>query len=193
MTRGWRSGILRGGGIGPPPLVVKLGGSLLTRRGWGRDVTSLLASLPAPRVLVVGGGAPVDGLRAIDRAEPLPPARAHGLAIELMGLTARIAASVLNVPLVSAPTDGTAATAVLDAAAWLEASGRLDTLPVGWHVTSDSIAAVVADSCAAGLVLAKTVPPPGDDLERLAVSGWIDAWFPTAAGPLTHIAWAAPE
>lgn len=193
MTAAWRRGVLRDLGAVGAPLVVKLGGSLLTRVGWAEEVTALLESLPAPHVIVTGGGPVVDGLRAIDRAESLPADLVHRLAIDCMGQTARVVAAALGRPLVSAPDATDRATTVLDTPAWLTATGRFDALPVGWHVTSDSIAALVAATHGGGLVLVKSVPPPHDDVGRLAETGWIDAWFPTAARPLTRIEWAAPD
>lgn len=193
MTVPWRRGVLRdrGGPAAPRPVIVKLGGSLLGRTGWGDEVRALVATLPAPRVLVVGGGLLVDGLRAIDAAGPQPAALVHGLAIECMRITARLVAATLGAPLVVEATDATPA-AVLDAPAWLAGADRFDRLPVGWHVTSDSIAAAVAAELDAGLVLAKSVPPSHGDIERLAATGWVDGYFPTASRPLSRIEWAAP-
>lgn len=192
MTAAWRRGVLRDTGAAAGPLVVKLGGSLLTRVGWAAEVTALLESLVAPLVIVTGGGPIVDGLRVIDRVEALPADLVHRLAVDCMGQTARVVAAALCRPLVSGPEARHVPTAVLDTPAWLAATGRCDALPVGWHVTSDSIAALVAAAHGGGLMLVKSVPPPDDGVERLAETGWVDAWFPTAARPLAHIAWAAP-
>lgn len=194
MSHTWRRGILRGADPSDAALlVVKLGGSLLTRPRWARDVATLLADVAPRSVLVVGGGPLVDGLRAIDRAAPQPADLVHRLAIDCMGLTARLAASALGLPLVVDTRAVEARAAVLDAPAWLGRDGRLDRLPIGWQATSDSIAALAATELGAGLVLLKSVPPPhGAELGRLAATGWVDDWFPHAAAPLTHVAWAAP-
>ncbi|MFM9059717.1 MAG: hypothetical protein ACKOSQ_11450 [Planctomycetaceae bacterium] len=193
MTATWHRGVLRdhGGDAESRPLIVKIGGSLLGRTGWADAVRALVASLPAPRVLVVGGGAIVDGLRTIDAAEPQPPDVVHRLAIDCMAITARLVAASLGAPIVAEPA-GAAATAVLDAPVWLAHVDRFARLPVGWHVTSDSIAALVAAELGATLLLVKSVAPPHDDIGRLAATGWVDAWFPTAARGLAHVAWAAP-
>lgn len=190
---GWRRGTLRGGGAACRPLVVKLGGSLLVRPAWDRDVARLLDGIPAPRLLVVGGGPLVDGLRAVDGAVPLPPALVHRLAIDCMGQTARLVAAALDIPLVAEPGADGPPTAVLDAPRWLDHAGRLARLPVGWEVTSDSIAALVAATHAAGLLLAKSVAPPHDDVDQAAAAGWVDDHFPTAARDLAWIGWAAVE
>lgn len=192
MTAAWLRGTLRGVETQNASLVVKLGGSLLTTGDWPGTVATLLASLPSPRLLVTGGGPLVDGLRSIDRARPLPPELVHHLAIECMGHTARMVATALDVPLTAEAGVAGASTAVLDCPAWLARDGRLDRLPVGWHVTSDSIAAVVAAEHDVSLLLVKSVPPPHDDIERLAACGWVDEWFRSASRPLAAIGWAAP-
>jgi hypothetical protein len=78
----------------------------------------------------------------------------------------------------------------------LARDGRGLSLPSGWQVTSDSIAARVADVHGAGLLLVKSRPPPcpesGDPLGMLAAAGWVDDYFPEAAGKLGEIRWAAP-
>lgn len=195
MNHGWRWGILRGTAApSASPVVMKVGGSLLARTDWAREVATLLDTVALPRVVVVVGGGPlVDGLRAIDRAAPQPAALVHRLAIDCMGITARLAAAALALPLTTEPRAVGPRAAVLDAPGWLNHAGRADRLPIGWQVTSDSIAALVAAEFGAGLVLLKSVPPPrGADLARLAAAGWVDDWFPHAAAPLAHVAWAAP-
>jgi aspartokinase-like uncharacterized kinase len=189
MTAGWRHGVLRGGAEIRPagPLIVKLGGSLLARTAWATTIVDLLAEQIRPHLLVVGGGPVVDGLRAIDAAAPQPAAAMHWWAIEAMGITARIVAEALGLPLVRSPSG--AAQGVLDVPAWLRGDA---SLPIGWHVTSDSIAAVAARAAGAGLLLVKSVPPPADDLATAAAAGWVDPHFPAVAADLDQITWAAP-
>lgn len=192
MTASWWRGVLRGDDAPAAPLVVKLGGSLLASADWPRAVALLLDALPAPRLIVTGGGPIVDGLRTIDDAWPLPADLTHGLAIACMGHTARVVATALDVPITDAPEPAGPTTSVLDTPAWLSRDSRLEGLPVGWHVTSDSIAATVATACGGGLLLMKSVAPPEDDLGRLATVGWVDAFFPAAARTVPWIGWAAP-
>ncbi|MCX7402117.1 MAG: hypothetical protein NTY87_03210 [Planctomycetia bacterium] len=215
-TNDWQMGVLRGNALenellhAQRSLVLKLGGSLLAHAAWPRLVTNLLQSLPQrPLFVIVGGGAIVEGLRAIDAAAPQPSDVMHALAIHAMGLTARLVARVLGLPLVEAlpeggPTLGLLGAAsteprcrVLDVPAWLASSKRAASLPVGWHVTSDSIAAHATTLCNGDLLLAKSVPPPpcpGNRLELtwLAKAGWVDHHFHEAAVPLASIGWAAP-
>jgi hypothetical protein len=150
---------------------------------------------------VIGGGAIVDGLRTIDAAAPQRADAIHSLAIDLLGTTARLVARALGLPLVVVPGEDPAA--VLDVPRWLAAADRhgaperRSRLPVGWHVTSDSIAALVAREIGGDLLLAKRVaPPPSADrdwLTELARGGWVDDHFPTTAAGLSRIAWTAPE
>jgi len=198
MTQHWQRGLLRpvaSGVAAAMPgagVVVKLGGSLLARPAWPAAVQALCAELERPTLLVVGGGPVVDGLRTIDAVAALPTAVTHRLAIDALGLTARTVASAIGVPLTAHPHD-TPGTAVLDTPRWLD-DGRLDALPVGWHVTSDSIAALVALRLRRPLILAKSVPPPSSttDLSALAHAGWIDPCFPAIATAVAWIEWAAP-
>lgn len=195
MTAGWLRGVIRSTtGAAVPQTVVKFGGSLLVRRTWRDELRSLVADCVGPTTIVIGGGPLVDGLRAIDAASPCPVEVMHRLAIDAMGITARLAAEAASLKLAAEPTDAAGAV-VLDAAAWLSQAGRYDDLPVGWHVTSDSIAAAVATACSAALLLAKSVPPPESrgSLASLAQAGWVDDYFPSVAADLERIEWAVPE
>lgn len=192
MSAGWHRGVLRPG-TAPAATVVKFGGSLLLRPTWPDDLRAIVAACPGSPIVVVGGGPVVDGLRAIDVAAPGHDAAMHRLAIDALAITARLAADVVALPVAEDPA--AAGGGILDVPSWLAASGRLGGLPVGWHVTTDSIAAVVAASCGAGLLLVKSVPPPAaaGDLAALAEHGWVDGHFPVAAAPLGRIEWAAPD
>lgn len=185
-------------------MVIRFGGSLLERVDWPEFAASLLDGPtlfgPAgrPRTIVVGGGSVVEGLRDIDRTRPLDLRLMHRLAIEGMGITARMVAAMLGLPLVTRPA---ARHAVLDMAGWLAAEpARAAAIPASWSVTSDSLAAVVAATVAGDLLLVKSVPPPlpqgppgAPSLESLATLGWVDGWFPEAAAGLARIGWVAPS
>jgi aspartokinase-like uncharacterized kinase len=188
--------VLRSTGAPAPHEIIKLGGSLLVMPDWPTRVAELVRDRAAirPVLIVVGGGAIVDGLRAIDAAAPQDAALVHELAIGLMGTTARLVADAIAAPLVTDQAEASAA--VLDVPRWLSCDGRLRGLPVGWNVTSDSIAASIAAATHADLLLVKRVPPPdsthAERLESLVRSGWIDGGFSLAAAGLTRITWAAP-
>jgi aspartokinase-like uncharacterized kinase len=195
----------RGVVAGPAaPLVVRFGGSLLERADWPELAASLfdgptfVGAVGGTRTIVVGGGSVVEGLRSIDRTRPVDPRLSHRLAIDGMGITARLVASRLGLPLVTRPIDRHA---VLDMAGWLAAeAARSEGIPAAWSVTSDSLAAVVAAAHGGDLLLVKSVPPPLPEgasgppsLESLAASGWVDGWFPEAAARVARIGWAAPS
>lgn len=195
MTAGWMRGVIRGQEKPAiSPTVIKFGGSLLGRAWWPDELRALLADFSGATTIVVGGGAVVESLRAIDRACPRPVGVMHRLAIEAMGVTARLVADAVALPLFAEPTRDDRVV-VLDAAAWLSHEGRYDDFPAGWQVTSDSIAAGVASASAATLLLVKSVPPSSStgDLVSLARQGWVDDHFPVAAAGLARIAWAVPE
>ena len=161
MTKTWLQGIIQpttahsvGAGV-----VVKFGGSLLTRSAWPDDLVALLTVLEAP-LLVIGGGPVVDGLRAIDAACPRPAALMHHLSIEAMRLTARIVAEAIGLPIVDSVASLPTGPAILEAAVWLKSNSSGCQLPHSWQVTSDSIAATVAAAIQRDLLLAKSVPPP---------------------------------
>ena len=151
----WLSGIVQSaedvshGSIAPLQpsgrLVVKMGGSLLERADWPELARSLVCELAGrPLTVVVGGGAVVDGLRAIDRVARRPTLLMHSLAIDGMGLTARLVADALGFPFGGMQTLACDTTSrVLDVAAWMAHNHMCHALPSGWDVTSDSIAAAI--------------------------------------------------
>ncbi len=182
----WRRGILRAGEP-RPTTVVKFGGSLLARADWQRLLRSLVGTCHGRTIaLVVGGGATVDSIRRIDAAASFDAAVSHRLAIDAMGITARLVADSTGWPL-AVDLPASASPCVVDVPAWLDAAGRFARLPAGWHVTSDSIAAFIAAETDGNLLLTKTVPPPEVDSK-----GWVDEWFATAAIDVGRIEWVAP-
>lgn len=197
MNARWTGGVLRATRAAGTCDVIKVGGSLLTLPTWPDLVEELVRDRAAGRsvIIVVGGGPIVEGLRVLDAAVRGDPALMHGLAIDLMGTTARLVAATLGLPLRC--DDSGMAQAVLDVPRWLAAEGRLARLPQGWHVTSDSIAAFVASETDGDLLLAKRAPPPpchrDEPFAALARAGWVDESFPTAAARLSRIAWAVPN
>jgi aspartokinase-like uncharacterized kinase len=173
--------------------VIKLGGSLLDWPQLPVRLHRWLAGQPsAANVLIVGGGPIVEGLRTIDRAQRLSAAAAHWLAIDAMSLTARVLVELLpGAALIETLRDVEVAKSdqlfVLDVAPLLRAEqGSHTALPESWDVTSDSIAAHVAHRLqAAELVLLKsTAAPDAASAEVLSAAGYVDAYFPQAAGEL---------
>lgn len=179
-----------------PTRVIKLGGSLLEDPHLrSRFAIWLARQIPANNVVVVGGGGLVDALRAIDRAQQLATTHSHALAIDAMSVTARLAATLLELPCIdrrSGLADLAGATAILDVRLFiLEEEPELEgePIPSSWQVTSDSIAARLADALrATELVLLKsTLPPPGATLEEASDAEYVDAYFPHAAARVPQV------
>jgi 5-(aminomethyl)-3-furanmethanol phosphate kinase len=170
--------------------VVKVGGGL------GDDaLPGLCAALGElgerhPLLIVPGGARFADAVRETDRRFGLGAATSHRMAILAMEqfgwlLSELIPGAVRRADL--AHVGAGRATVLLPSAL------PLDGLPASWDVTSDSIAAWVADRAGAGrLVLVKGVdglfadwPPRGEPLARLTVaelaalrSGGVDEYVP---------------
>jgi aspartokinase-like uncharacterized kinase len=182
--------------------VVKVGGAL----GRGADDDALRAWCTTlgelggrhPLLVVPGGGGFADAVREADRRFGLPAAASHRMAIlgmEQFGwlLSELIPHAVRCADLARARELAARQTAVL-----MPASLPLDALPASWQVTSDSIAAWVADEAGAGrLVLVKEVdglfadwPAREEPLAHLTVAEFaalraagraagVDAYLPT--------------
>ena len=198
MTPHWIRGCLRQSNVGdaPEPLVLKIGGSLLSWSDWPRRLDRLIAGFgDIPLVIVVGGGAVVDGLRQIDAAAPQQDRLMHELALDGMHLLAQIVSRSTGLQLSTNP-ERTRAACILDVPTWLLTQDRSTSLPASWDVTSDSIAARVAGAYDAALMLAKSTPPPaawsGTTFASLVETGWVDRFFPQAAAGVRTISWTAP-
>jgi aspartokinase-like uncharacterized kinase len=162
--------------------VVKIGGGLV--RGAGDDALRALCNTLGdlgrrhPLLVVPGGAGFADAVREADRRFRLRAASSHRMAVlgmEQFGwlLSELIPRAVRCADLARAQELVAGQTTVL-----LPAGLPLDELPASWRVTSDSIAAWVADQAGAGrLVLVKEVdglfadwPVGGEPLARLTVA-----------------------
>jgi 5-(aminomethyl)-3-furanmethanol phosphate kinase len=170
------------------PVVVKLGGSLFDLPDLGTRLESWLRALDCSDViLVAGGGAAADVIRAMDRVHGLGEEKSHWLAVESLGLTTSLLMALMppTLPLYHLGDPEPAAQpsyAVQDLysfARWDE--GRPGCLPHRWDVTSDSLAARVAEVIGEGeLVLLKSVTiPPEMDWAEASRRGFVDGYFPT--------------
>jgi 5-(aminomethyl)-3-furanmethanol phosphate kinase len=171
--------------------VLKIGGGL------GDDALSALCNTLGelgarhPLLVVPGGAGFADAVREADRRFGLRAAASHRMAILGMEQFGWLLSELI--PGAERCTDlarvSAGRTTVL-----LPAALPLDPLPASWEVTSDSIAAWVADQAGAGrLVLVKEVdglyadwPPRGEPLARLTVAelaarrtGGVDEYLPT--------------
>lgn len=185
-----------------PWRVVKLGGSLL-------DWTDLVTAWPAwyrsqaPRrtALVVGGGELAEAIRRADALFNLDERLAHQLCVEGMRLNALWVARLFSTPEL---WDGDPALRPaaqddplwieplwIDPVAWLAGHERRaegQPLPYGWRVTSDSIAARLAEVLGAEeLVLLKSCLPATGDPAGWARESLVDGHFTVAAASLSAI------
>ncbi len=179
--------------------VVKIGGSLFDLPDLADRIHEWLANQsPGCNVLIAGGGPLVDEVRRWHDTHPIDEEVAHWMCIDLMSVTARLLHSSLSdtsltddiLDLRHRPVQP--ACVVFDSAHWLrdqEPASRGRQLPIGWQVTSDSIAARLAKVLdAAELVLMKSSLPTNDcDLHGLADAGYVDEAFPILASGLRSL------
>ena len=180
-------------------VVVKLGGSLL---GWEEFPRRLDAYLGIARdekiVIVVGGGRAADFIRALDSMHGIGEKRSHGLALRSLDLTAHIvAALVSDLTVVERPEALAEAwergTIPVLAPRWfVETVDRRcgDPLPESWRVTTDSIAARVAEWLGAGELRLMKSTGLNEPLSRLAAAqtGLVDAAFPEVSRSVRKVA-----
>ena len=174
-----------------PLRVVKLGGSLLGYDQLREQLSAWLHLQPTmTTVLIVGGGPLVDAIRRLDAVHGLGDAAAHWAAIDALGVTARVVAELFpEFALVDELADIESRqdhTMIVNLSQVLKDNGAECELPWSWDVTSDSIAAWVAQATRSDeLVLLKSdLLRAGHDLEKLAAEGYVDAYFPRAASDL---------
>jgi aspartokinase-like uncharacterized kinase len=169
------------------PVVVKVGGSLFDLPDLGKRLEKWLESLGCSDViLAAGGGVAADVVREMDRVHKLGEEKSHWLALESLGLTTSLLMALappsLRLYRLGEPGPDGRSFAVQDLhafACWDE--GRPGCLPHRWDVTSDSLAARVAEVIGEGeLVLLKSVTiPPDMDWAEASRRGYVDGYFPT--------------
>jgi len=187
------------------PHVVKLGGSLLSAATTPALLNDWLerAGRTHPgehRILIVGGGEPVDWLRRVDRQNPLGDTTAHWAAIALMDANAQVAAGWRPGAILTndwhklQQRGGAPGETIFAAGPFLRNCEPLSpgtTLPVGWQVTSDCIAARVAVLLDARLTLLKSreveLPTSKADWVQLANKGFVDEFFPELVEALDRV------
>lgn len=177
--------------------VIKVGGSLL-------DWPPLPAALrhwlepqpPAFNVLLCGGGNFGGAIRQADRDFSLGEDFSHWLCIDVMSITARLFTQAAHLPMVTNydelltfRADRKPKSVVFDAAQFLrdrEPQLPGHRLPHDWSVTSDSIAARLAEVLPADeLVLLKSSDPPPGSVTEFVAAGYVDRQFSaySAIGP----------
>lgn len=182
--------------------VVKLGGSLLDygrllpqwRRWWEK-------SGGVSTVLVVGGGTRVDLLRDEHSAGRRTEEATHWLAIQRMGENARWFAKLLGAGaerLLVRRLDAIAGRCGVEHLTIVEPlelmrhdepSSPGTPLPCSWDVTSDSIAARIAQmlDCGELTLLKSSLPGAVSTYTGAARAGYVDRFFPTAAGGFQQV------
>ncbi len=165
-----------------PATIVKVGGSLYDLPDLGPRLSRWLDACSSPVMLVPGGGSFAAAVRELDRIHQLGEERAHWLAIQAMSQAARFLATLLPrgelaLTLAACPAISRAGQiAVLDVASFCAADERL---PHSWDVTSDAIAARIAQvSGARRLILLKSVGLEGGlSWQEAARRGLVDPAF----------------
>jgi aspartokinase-like uncharacterized kinase len=188
-----RAPVTRLSELNEQPVVLKLGGSLLTCADLMDRLQSAIRLLaPLPVLIIVGGGTGADLLRDLERRFHVRAEKSHWDAIATMTSNARMLCRMSgSLRLVANRTEAAEVwagntVAVLDASAFLKDAERVnvsDALPASWDVTSDSIALWTAVRWPASrLILAKSCEPHSPHIGELVTSGSIDAWFTHVRG-----------
>ncbi len=159
-------------------IVVKVGGSLFDLADLGPRLRAFLASLPGDWLVVPGGGAAADVVRALDATHGLGQAVAHWLALRACTLNAHFLQALL--PGASVVPWPAAGQAILDPLAFAAAdAGTPGCLPSRWEATSDSVAARAAVVAGGELVLLKSITvPEGMTWSEAARAGFVDPVLP---------------
>lgn len=180
--------------------VIKVGGSLFELPEIRQRLADWLAAQsPATCVFVAGGGKVVQSIRELDTLHRLGEAASHWLCIRAMSVTARLLVDLLDDAALVDELRGLhelfesrpSRAAVFDVTRFMtgeEPSLSGVVLPQDWSVTSDSIAARLAQVVgAAELVLLKSELPASGRLDEMAAAGYIDGFFPTIAVELPEV------
>ena len=183
-----------------PPVLIKVGGSLLDWPELPSRLTSFLETLGEESsrvVILVGGGRIVDVIRGLDNAHRFGNIAAHWLAIRALDLTAQILANVLpGSAVVDEPTEFQAAwesgiTPILAPHRLVANLGDQaeNVIPASWDVTSDSIAAWLAARLGADrlILLKSTEIPAGSTRQRASALGIVDPFFPGMSRGLRRV------
>jgi aspartokinase-like uncharacterized kinase len=181
--------------------VWKVGGSLFDLPDLVGRLGRRLSNQQGERVLLVPGGGPAaDLVRDWQHRTGLNDETAHWLALRALDFNAHLLAAML-------PNGCVATTRDEAISAWrrgeqpvlaptpfvqdVERQSPHAALPHSWNVTSDSLAAWIAQHWPADeLMLLKSRPLPANlDLTGAARQGLVDAHFPVAARNLERLGW----
>jgi aspartokinase-like uncharacterized kinase len=172
--------------------VVKFGGSTLSAWDHRESFARWLSiQSPAQTIVVVGGGCEVRRIAEAQLAEEFSDEEAHWRCIDVMRRNAeRLRSQMPDSPWLERLDElpepsGVDETYLLDPRRFMEEDARgKSPLPASWDVSSDSIAARVAERSGADeLVLLKSALPR--DVRRL--NGYVDPYFTSAAKRLPAV------
>jgi 5-(aminomethyl)-3-furanmethanol phosphate kinase len=165
--------------------ILKIGGSLLESDAAARLMRELAAARPRGLLIVPGGGAFADAVRAAQKQHALGDATAHHMALLAMETVGAMLVSFApGFVLAGAPDEFTSAWQRGLVPIWSPVRMVLAAteIPASWDVTSDSLAAWLGDSLgAARVILAKScdvAPLIAADANQLAAAGIVDPAFP---------------
>ena len=188
--------------------IVKIGGSLFELPGLAQRLLKWLEGQPSGwHVFVAGGGELAEAIRRADELHGLGEEASHWLCVDVLSVTARFLATILDdLPYVATFDDltellqssETPGAVVFNPREFLhahEAEMPGEALPRDWSATSDSIAARLAVCVAADeLVLFKSVgPPPAESFHELAEQGYVDGFFPIVGRGVPSVRFVNPS
>ena len=158
-----------------PTLVAKVGGSLFDLPDLKQRLQQWLKSVSGQVLLISGGGPSAEAIRQLHRIHRLPEEVSHWLAIRMMSVNGHFLKVLLGASAKNYQ--------VLDAFSFCsEDETRQGALPHSWRVTSDSIAARVAQIYGVPLVLLKSTDlPAGMSWREASTMGLVDDAFPEVA------------
>jgi 5-(aminomethyl)-3-furanmethanol phosphate kinase len=159
--------------------VAKVGGSLFDLPDLRERLRAWVRTAGPSVLLVPGGGTGADVIRHLDHVHRLGEERAHWLALRVLTVNAQLLADLMDAPVLPGPAISSPL-AVLDPHAFCRADdARSGALRHSWAVTSDAIAARVAEVAGARLVLLKSFDrPAGMTWEDAGAAGLVDEAFP---------------
>lgn len=180
----------------PNHVVVKLGGSLLDWEALREAFGAWLAQQPAiPHLVILGGGRLADVFREYEPLHQLDLTAAHWLCVRTMQVNLHFAQSLWSEARLIysvAEIESTHQLYLFDSYHYLhqqEPNLPGKKLPRDWSVTSDSIAARLAQtSQAQELVLLKScLPPLGSSIVEASQADYVDRYFPYVARDLPTV------
>jgi aspartokinase-like uncharacterized kinase len=174
-------------------MVVKVGGSLFDWPALGPKLSRWLNEHASAETLIVpGGGVFADQIRRLDEIHRLSEETAHWMALRAMTMSAGFLSELLDehgydldFSRIETVLDCTESWSrrdrpILDAYAFLSRDDLSSgSLPHSCNVTSDSVAARLAELLGAEVVLLKSDGPPPGDLREWPAAGYVDPFFPT--------------